>query len=297
MDGSTSTGSLRRLAQSQQERQRKSRGSTGAPNSALFVGLLGLAITHTQLSPTDVSYICGLLSGPTSGAQTSAGGGGNASSGKRQLGSPDAAEAVVSDSGSQKSLLGRSGAPSAEMSTTPRAAARQRLSMTARPVPGRGLKYLDLGFCRLGDTVCVDVLKAAVAGPLQGLNLSGNFTLRGAPFLEGAGAILSIESLSQSLSFQGSSDSAASSSSSTRSYNNSNNITTGGAGPATPIHSQTQSQTQTKGSSSGGKLWGSSQAYAKVQTQSPTSPMQPYKGPYTAKLTYLVSQLPHKRIE
>ena len=45
------------------------------------------------------------------------------------------------------------------------------------------MRYLDLGFNRLGCQNCSDILRAAARGDLESLDFAGNFTQRGGPFL------------------------------------------------------------------------------------------------------------------
>jgi hypothetical protein len=55
--------------------------------------------------------------------------------------------------------------------------------MTPLNSPG-GLRYLDLSYNALNDTTCARVLSAALSGPLEGLELGGNYIYRGTAFME-----------------------------------------------------------------------------------------------------------------
>ena len=120
-------------------------------------GLVGLAITGCMLDATEVSYIKELL-----GEGCAKDKGPSPSLAKRAFGSGSGP------------LMSKAAIPTSRPSLPP-----------TPPVPRiRGLRLLDLSFNRLTDAVCADLLRAAAMGPLQGIELSGNFIQRGAAFCE-----------------------------------------------------------------------------------------------------------------
>ena len=124
------------------------------------LGLQGIAITHSTFTQEDVKYIRDLLepvtlSRKSSNTPRSVGDKEKDRERERDRDRGDDSTTSSKDTGSNKSANGRP----------------------------RGLRYLDLGFNRIGCTNCSEILRAAARGDLECLNLAGNFTHRGEPFL------------------------------------------------------------------------------------------------------------------
>ena len=112
------------------------------------LGLQGLAITHSTFTQADIKYLCDLLE-PVVIA--------NKKSSHTPRSSGDKERDDNKDNKNSKSS-----------------------STQSHP---RGLRYLDLGFNRMGCTNCSDILRAAARGDIESLDLAGNFTQRGGPIL------------------------------------------------------------------------------------------------------------------
>ena len=124
------------------------------------LGLQGIAITHSTFTQEDVKYVRDLLepvtlSRKSSSTPRSVGERDKDRERERDRDRGDDSTTSSKDTGSNKSAQGRP----------------------------RGLRYLDLGFNRIGCTNCSEILRAAARGDLECLNLAGNFTHGGEPFL------------------------------------------------------------------------------------------------------------------
>lgn len=114
------------------------------------LGLQGIAITHCTVTQADIKYICDLLEPVTIVRRSS-----NTPRDRDKEKDKDDSSNSSRDTSSSKNAAGRP----------------------------RGLRYLDLGFNRMGCANCSEVLRAAARGNLECLDLAGNFSHRGGPFL------------------------------------------------------------------------------------------------------------------
>jgi hypothetical protein len=121
------------------------------------LGLQGLAITHCVVTQADVKYICDLLEPVVAF--------------RRSSNTPRSQSERERD----KERGERGDKEKGDDSTTSSSASR-----VGRP---RGLRYLDLGFNRIGCANSAEILRAAARGDLECLNLAGNFSNRGHVFL------------------------------------------------------------------------------------------------------------------
>eukprot|EP00981_Chlorochromonas_danica_P015436 scaffold12089_cov176-Ochromonas_danica.AAC.14 len=150
-------------------------------------GLLGLALTHMTFEGSELEHIISLLQPPPlprppSFAFVKAGG--TPASEKLKA---DPSSTPNSRPTSEKSVfVGGSyfTSPRSSFTATPVAAPQP---MSASPAGHResvrGLRYLDLSHNRLSDTQCAIILLAAISGPLEGLELGGNWIYRGTNFI------------------------------------------------------------------------------------------------------------------
>lgn len=132
------------------------------------LGLQGLAITHSTVTQADVKYICDLLEPIVVANRRSS----NTPRSERDRESRDNRDRDRDSrdkDGRDKDADSTTSSSNSKSSSTP-----------GRP---RGLRYLDLGFNRIGCASCAEILRAAARGDLEALDLAGNFTQRGGPFL------------------------------------------------------------------------------------------------------------------
>lgn len=170
------------------------------------LGLQGIAITHSTVTQTDVKYICDLLEPVTIIRKSSNTPRGHNDKDKDK----DDSSNNSKDTNNSKNAAGRP----------------------------RGLRYLDLGFNRMGCTNCSEVLRAAARGNLECLDLAGNFSHRGGPFLAAIVETLTANSpVNNNLSGRGDNDDYSSdggsddgnNNNSNSNYSNSNSNSNGGS--------------------------------------------------------------------
>lgn len=117
-------------------------------------GLLGLAITHTTFTASDIKYLLELLAVY-----------------------PSSNIAPLKESRFMRSKK----VVSERRSSLKQSRHDDRGLYGINP---RGLRYVDLSNNKFVDSVCADILTAASQGPLEGLDLSGNQLIKGKAFLE-----------------------------------------------------------------------------------------------------------------
>jgi hypothetical protein len=156
------------------------------------LGLQGIAITHCTVTQTDIKYICDLLEPVTIIRKSSNTPRGHNDKDKDK----DDSSNNSKDTNNSKNAAGRP----------------------------RGLRYLDLGFNRMGCTNCSEVLRAAARGNLECLDLAGNFSHRGGPFLAAIVETLTANSpVNNNLSGRGDNDDYSSDGGSDDGINNNSN--------------------------------------------------------------------------
>jgi hypothetical protein len=166
-------------------------------------GILGLALTHLSLEGPEIQHIVELLQ-PRMHSQTfaktprsykSGGPGGPGTTPSSTSFSTINTPASLKRAESQTSSNSPGNTPKSAFGTTGgsggfgKMLSSNKLS-TAEPLNGnhhhflRGLKYLDLSYNNLSDADCSTIFKAALNGPLEGLELAGNSLNKAVKFID-----------------------------------------------------------------------------------------------------------------
>jgi hypothetical protein len=151
--------------------------STDTYSQATNKGLLGLALTHLTLDGPEIQHIVELLQPRIHSSSSMA-----TKTPRSKMNTPN------SSLPSMLPLKRNESHNSSNASSTPKSTVNSKLFLPTTPGSAsnkmgdhhsrmnnlKGLKYLDLGYNNLNDQDCAIIFKAAINGPLEGLELGGN---------------------------------------------------------------------------------------------------------------------------